>query len=452
MSDYAIPSALRVSPMVLADSDMKRVVVEVYPSSANASTKFSELDSLLFTLPAYKKSFIDFSRSYIKYTAKVTNSATSSNGTCRFMDNMPWIERLQVRAGSTMLEDIQGYATLEKMMMTLKSKTELANERKNGNYTVSDASVTTAIILTEQTEGVSYVKKLMGGVFSNEAYLFPINRLSGGLEVEINIGNKSSILKGVTRSDNSYSASTFELTNVKFVLSLLQVSDDFTSKYDKMTNNNELVLPVTSYQRSLSTYAALTREPVVFIPSSKKDVKRCYTSFTKNLNTITNVITATPDLHKHQPELLKGTTDGQQRLQRFRHVYNDINYPDNHVDAFFNTTTARVTDQNQMIEHVLNNIDVKIKDKQPYFSTSDVYGGKIRCVYEDGLIIVQDFKSSDDDYINGLNMNNNSPLILELKFDDQDVSSTNINTYLEISSEIVIKSDGHVSIVTKSAK
>jgi hypothetical protein len=259
-------------------------------------------------------------------------------------------------------------------------------------------------------------------------------------------------LKGLTRSDNSYETSTFELTNVKFVVSLLQVSDQFMSKYDTMTNNNELVLPVTSYQRSLSTYAALTQEPVVFIPSSKKNIKRAFTSFSKNISTITNVITATPDLFKHRPELLKGTTDGQQRLQRFRHVYNDTNYPDNHVDANFNTTSARVTDQNQMIEHVLNNIDPEITDKQPYFSTSALYDGKVRCVYEDGLIIVQDFKSSDDDVINGLNMNNNSPLILELKFDAQDLSSTNINTYLEISSEIVIKSDGHVSIVTKSAK
>jgi hypothetical protein len=63
-----------------------------------------------------------------------------------------------------------------------------------------------------------------------------------------------------------------------------------------------------------------------------------------------NVVTATPDLFKHRPELLKGTTDTQQRLQRFIHVYNDVNFPDNYVDANFNASTARVTDQNQMIE------------------------------------------------------------------------------------------------------
>jgi hypothetical protein len=56
---------------------------------------------------------------------------------------------------------------------------------------------------------------------------------------------------------------------------------------------------------------------------------------------------------------------------------------------------------------VLNNIDPESNDKQPYFSTSASYDGKIRCVYEDdSSIIVQDFKSSDDNVINGLNMNN----------------------------------------------
>jgi hypothetical protein len=47
---------------------------------------------------------------------------------------------------------------------------------------------------------------------------------------------------------------------------------------------------------------------------------------------------------------------------------------------------------------------------------------------------------------------NSSPLILELKMDEVDSSATNVNTYLEISSEIVIEPDGMVSIISTSAK
>jgi hypothetical protein len=70
-------------------------------------------------------------------------------------------------------------------------------------------------------------------------------------------------------------------------------------------------------------------------------------------------------------------------------------------------------------------------------------------------MIIQDFRSSDDKgVINSLNMNlNSSPLILELKMNMADTSgiATNVNSYLELSSEVVISADGlcSMSIVTK---
>jgi hypothetical protein len=125
---------------------------------------------------------------------------------------------------------------------------------------------------------------------------------------------------------------------------------------------------------------------VIFIASSKKNIKRAYSSFTTNIGSIQNTVTTggTARITRHRPELLKGTNDTIQPLQRFRHTYNDTNSPNDYVDANFNTTTVRVTDQNQMIEHVLNNIDPEISKKQPYFTTSALHEGKVRCIYEDG--------------------------------------------------------------------
>ena len=70
-------------------------------------------------------------------------------------------------------------------------------------------------------------------------------------------------------------------------------------------------------------------------------------------------------------------------------------------------------------------------------------------------MIVQDFRSSDDkNVINALNMNlNSSPLIIEMKMNQVDTSgkATNVNSYLELSSEVVIEHDGGMSIVSKAA-
>jgi hypothetical protein len=92
----------------------------------------------------------------------------------------------------------------------------------------------------------------------------------------------------------------------------------------------------------------------------------------------------------------------------------------------------------------------------PYLATlSSVGGNNIRSIYEEQFMIVQDFRSSDDKgIINSLNMNlNSSPLILELKMSMPDTSgiATNVNSYLELSSEVIISADGGMSIVTKAA-
>jgi hypothetical protein len=141
-------------------------------------------------------------------------------------------------------------------------------------------------------------------------------------------------------------------------------------------------------------------------------------------------------------------------LARFQTRYQDVNYPENHVTASVNSL-GKVTDQNNLFEHLLTNISPEIAHKSPYIaSLSTTETLKIRSIFEQELILVTNFRFSDDKgVIDALNMNfNSSPLILELKMDEVDSSATNVNTYLEISSETVIEPDGMVSIVSKSAK
>ena len=81
----SIPQKLRVGPMVVADANMNRKVVELYAASANSQTKYSSGDKLLFNIPSYQKGFIDFSKSYIKFEAKIINAA--GFGKVMFYDN-----------------------------------------------------------------------------------------------------------------------------------------------------------------------------------------------------------------------------------------------------------------------------------------------------------------------------------------------------------------------------
>jgi hypothetical protein len=110
----SIPQKLRVGPMVLADDNMHRKVVELYAASANSQTKYTSGDRLLFSIPSYQKGFIDFSKSYTKFEAKITNSAPTGVGKVCFFDNIPIFDRVLIRGGNgVVLEDIQGNQNLE---------------------------------------------------------------------------------------------------------------------------------------------------------------------------------------------------------------------------------------------------------------------------------------------------------------------------------------------------
>jgi hypothetical protein len=306
----------------------------------------------------------------------------------------------------------------------------------------------------KQEKGVGYIKKLHSGLFSNEDYLFPIHRVGGSMELELDIASKASVIRSATSTGtNNYADASFEISNVKFVFSLLSVSDDFLSKYNTMGNSREIVLPITTFQRHVSTFSASEIEPVIFINSAKKDVRRAYTVFNKTLTAIQG-IPVSGKFVIQQPAFLKGSGDDQQICTRFIHKYQDRQFPENYVNATIHTD-GTVTDQTNLLAHVLTNIPPEKTKMSPYIATLSETNTGVKCIYEEQFMIVQDFRSSDDKgVINSLNMNyNSSPLILELKMGGVDTSSTAtmVNTYLELSSEIVIAEDGGMSIVTRSA-
>jgi hypothetical protein len=156
------------------------------------------------------------------------------------------------------------------------------------------------------------------------------------------------------------------------------------------------------------------------------------------------------------PVFFKGSADTNQICTSFIHKYQDRQYPENHVTATINKEDGKVTDQTYLLAHVLTNIPPEKTKNSPYLATLSDHSNDIISIYEEqSFMIVQDFRSSDDKgVINALNMNyNSSPLILELKMNGPNTSglATNVNTYFELSSEIVIAEDGGMSIVTRSA-
>jgi len=171
----AIPEKLMIKQAMLSDSNMVRKTVELYAASANSQTNYTSGDRLLFSIPAYAHSFIDFSKSYMKFVGKTTNSANVALGKALFYDGIPCFDRLQIRANGTVLEDIQQYQNLERiMLLSGKSKADIEGDIVSGHYTVGrPAHSTDELIARQQEKGVGFVKKLHSGLFNLSDYLPP---------------------------------------------------------------------------------------------------------------------------------------------------------------------------------------------------------------------------------------------------------------------------------------
>jgi hypothetical protein len=59
-----------------------------------------------------------------------------------------------------------------------------------------------------------------------------------------------------------------------------------STQSNRVSNNSEVSLPITTFQRLVSSYAAGEREPVIYINSAKNDIRRSYTVFTKTMNAV----------------------------------------------------------------------------------------------------------------------------------------------------------------------
>eukprot|EP00959_Pyramimonas_sp_CCMP1952_P332337 6959063-Pyramimonas_sp.AAC.1 len=63
----ALPKKLLAPSLPLGDDSFEKRVVDLYAASANSQTTYTSGDRLLFQFPNYARSFIDWSKSFLKF-------------------------------------------------------------------------------------------------------------------------------------------------------------------------------------------------------------------------------------------------------------------------------------------------------------------------------------------------------------------------------------------------
>lgn len=448
----AYPMKLLPETNVLGSNDFERQTILLNASASNSQTKYRAGDKVIFQIPAYRASFIDWARTFLQMKVR-----TSLNQV-RVCDGLPVFKRMVVSFGGVVIEDVSQYATLEKIH-------KLVHETKadqEGKYMYGDfgfASIgsneatagvgqiqTNAIVSTMQSSvngtGEVYMKKLISGVLGQDGYYFPIHRLNGGsmLQIELELANDldacchtavaGSTTVGAAPSTADY---WYELSEIKMQLEILKVSDEYFKKFNEVANSKELVLPITTFKHHIATFGKDQTDAVVYINSNSKNLKRVYTTFQ-------DALTASTEEH-FKPSFKCGAGDSA-RLKRYQYRYMNKNFP----------TSGPVETgdglQTVLANAVTNSRDTMTKDLPLMCSYNRFLDYKP--LFQTHPVIIQNF-SYDSTLVSGLNINAAStPLILEVSFDASGGSGNrNVISFTENSMDLVLDQSGNASIVQK---
>jgi hypothetical protein len=399
----------------MGDSSFTKSIIDVYPAAANSQTKYGPNDRLLIQFGNFPRQFIDWSKSFLKFDLQ-TKTADGAK-TCRVANGLPIFQRVVTRIGGKVIEDLESYHVYEKLMnnatrtITDKNFTGLLGEFGNTAH---------ATVAASHKNKYAYIKQLYSGV-CNKDYLFPIHALNSGnaLEFEMTLSPSNECIVDTSADTGP----TYEISNVRFQLCLLRVSDDFFERFNGATGQTDLVLPMTLHRRHVHHISGGEANPVLMIQEPSKSLSKTMTVFRKPA-VVSTVATS------HQPLFAKSMADSE-KLVSYQMRYGSRSFPASPLES---------TDHHVYLATTLTSLDVDPSGNLPAIASN--------YTTQDGFCIVGDYEY-DPQIVSGLNTAASSlPLTMELKF-SANAEPITAETFTETFGEIVIDGNGNVNLSSR---
>jgi len=432
MSAVALPSRLVHPPVVYGDDRLETSSVKILAANANSSYSPTSGNRIVFNIPSFSsKVFINPKRSYIMYNIKKTGTAADS----RLVDGTPWIQRMTLKGGATMLEDIQNYALLERLE-ALTEPTDHAESRawltgdysdvvrKNSDGSTSKAKTILDRAIAEQSEagGRCYTKPLLSGVIGKgQEYYVPIGMIGGtsqALQCEVFLAENSQV---VTRGVGVTDTPGYELSEVALFLEVVSLPERAMAKFNSaILSGGTLKLPYKT-TRCFQQHIGSSQSHIDFnIVENAKDAEKVILAMRpqSKVSNYTNAdinASGTNDALKIDDAFaLRGGENSGSVVSKYILRHGTKQVPPAPVEVRDNAGTT------PSILHSLSSCDML--NRSTRLTSIDVDGNPR---FENNDFFIQvGLKSSDDPIENGLNTNG-SPIEFKL-----DLSSNNTDLSL----------------------
>ena len=423
MSAVSLPRQLIAPKVVRGDDRLKSTSVELMPANAGATYSPESNRRLVWNIPAYSKSFVDCTRSYMSYTIQKTGSV----GDSIIASNVPFIDRLTIKAGTVLLEDLRDYALQEKLHgLTESSDYGEGRQWMTGDYqdvlrkytsgTSTLGNTIMSKIQSEQADGRTYTKPLISGVLgAGQQYYLPLGMLaasgSQALQLELFLADAHQV---ITRNTGVTDNISYEISDIKLHLQVVELPERALGAFNSAIMSGGTVRVPFSTTRVFQQHVPANQTHIDFsVVESSKQVEKIQVAMrpqskTSSYTTV-NVLESPEDAY----DLRGGENSGGTVVEKFQFRIGNNMFPPRAIEVTAGKGTAPVILAGLASTDCLN--------KSMRLTSIDIDGNP---VFENrGFFIQQGFKSSNDPIENGISTAvGQGPIELKLDFSAQNTA------------------------------
>jgi|TARA_R110000851_G_C13043192_1_gene562312 hypothetical protein len=359
----------------------------------------------------------------MSYTIKKTGSV----GDSIIASNVPFIDRLTIKAGTVLLEDLRDYALQEKLHgLTESSDYGEGRQWMTGDYqdvlrkytsgTSTLGNTIMSKIQSEQADGRTYTKPLISGVLgAGQQYYLPLGMLaasgSQALQLELFLADAHQV---ITRNTGVTDNISYEISDIKLHLQVVELPERALGAFNSAIMSGGTVRVPFSTTRVFQQHVPANQTHIDFsVVESSKQVEKIQVAMrpqskTSSYTTV-NVLESPEDAY----DLRGGENSGGTVVEKFQFRIGNSMFPPRAIEVTAGKGTAPVILAGLASTDCLN--------KSMRLTSIDIDGNP---VFENrGFFIQQGFKSSNDPIENGISTAvGQGPIELKLDFSAQNTA------------------------------
>ena len=420
MSAVALPRNLVAPIPIHGDDRLKSSSVKILPANANSTYSYTSGNRIVFNIPAYAKSFINPQRTYLSYTIKKTGPAADS----RLVDGNPFIERLTVKIGTVMVENVENYALLERMESLYETEDHnLSRAWIEGDYssvlrkyTGGSGAMAETILdksITQTALGRAFTKPLMSGVIGKgQQFYVPVGMLnasgSQAIQLEIFLAPDNQV---VTRNTDITASPGYELSEVCLNISVSEMPERAMKAFNSaILSGGSVKLPYKSTKCFQQHLGSGQSHVTMNIVENSKDAEKLMVAM-RPQSKVSQYTTADVNGSTDDCFALRGGENSGSVVSKLTIRHGVENFPPSPLEVRDNAGTT------PFILHGLASCDML--HQSPRLCAIDIDGAPV--FENNGFFIAQGFKtSSDPGLLNGLSTaTSGAPIELNLDFSSQ---------------------------------